>query len=464
MKKLSTKIWLLVVSFLVFTVFFMYALTNFLYERLYVQDTKQSMIEVGTKLTGMYEGGKVKDDFVEAVDRYNMYSNINVFAVRNPRELSACVPFDIEYDTLIGPEERQQLLQGNTVTKQGYEKRFDRQLISVVVPLVDNERLEGILYLYFPLEKITELASEDITLIIIAALLFLAFMTFITIKGIGVIMKPLKRLQKASHDMAHGDYTTRVKVTSKDEIGQLSQTFNEMATSIQKSDEQQKEFLANVSHELRTPISYIKGYSEALVNGLIPKEDCDEKLGLIAREAERMEKLTTELLQLSRAEQIEKIELMPLVLAESLREATALAEQRAQVKQMRIVVEADEELIVEADEEKLKQIVVNLIENAIRYSDAGTTVFVSACREGKTAKLQVKDYGIGIPAKDLPHVSERFYRVNKARSRSDGGSGLGLSIVDQLIKVHHGSWKIDSIVGKGTTVTLYLPLYAFEDM
>lgn len=464
MKKLSTKIWLLVVSFLVFTVFFMYALTNFLYERLYVQDTKQSMIEVGTKLTGRYDGGKVADDFVEAVDRYNMYSNINVFAVRNPRELSACVPFDIEYDTLIGPEERQQLLQGNTVTKQGYEKRFDRQLISVVVPLVDNERLEGILYLYFPLEKITELASKDITLIIIAALLFLAFMTFITIKGIGVIMKPLKRLQKASHDMAHGDYTTRVKVTSKDEIGQLSQTFNEMATSIQKSDEQQKEFLANVSHELRTPISYIKGYSEALANELIPKEDCDEKLGLIAREAERMEKLTTELLQLSRAEQIEKIELMPLVLAESLREATALAEQRAQVKQMRIVVEADEELIVEADEEKLKQIVVNLIENAIRYSDAGTTVFVSACREGKTAKLQVKDYGIGIPAKDLPHVSERFYRVNKARSRSDGGSGLGLSIVDQLIKVHHGSWKIDSIVGKGTTVTLYLPLYAFEDM
>lgn len=464
MKKLSTKIWLLVVAFLIVTVLFMYALTNFLYERLYVQDAKQSMIEVGTKLTGMYEGGKVADDFVEAVDRYNMYSNINVFAVRNPRELSACVPFDIEYETLIGPEERQQLLQGNTVTKQGYEKRFDRQLISVVVPLVDNERLEGILYLYFPLEKITELASKDITLIAIAALLFLAFMTFMTIKGIGIIMKPLKRLQKASHDMAHGDYTTRVKVTSKDEIGQLSQTFNEMATSIQKSDEQQKEFLANVSHELRTPISYVKGYSEALAKGLIPKEDCDEKLGLIAREAERMEKLTTELLQLSRAEQVEKIERTPLVLAESLREAIALAEQRAQAKHMRLVVEADEELIVEADDEKLKQIVVNLIENAIRYSDAGTTVFVSACKEEMTAKLQVKDCGIGIPAEDLPHVSERFYRVNKARSRSDGGSGLGLSIVDQLMKAHHGSWKIDSILGEGTTVTLYLPLYEIEDM
>lgn len=464
MKKLSTKIWLLVVAFLVFTVLFMYVLTNFLYERLYVQDAKNSMIEVGTKLTGMYEGGKVSDDFVEAVDRYNMYSNINVFAVRNPRELSACVPFDIEYDTLIGPEERQQLLQGNTVTKQGYEKRFDRQLISVVVPLVDNERLEGILYLYFPLEKITELASKDITLIAIIALLFLAFMTFMTMKGIGIIMKPLKRLQKASYDMAQGDYATRVKVTSKDEIGQLSQTFNEMATSIQKSDEQQKEFLANVSHELRTPISYVKGYSEALAKGLIPKEDCDEKLELIAREAERMEKLTTELLQLSRAERVEKLELMPLVLAESLREAMLLAEQRAKDKNMLLTLEADEELIVEADEEKLKQIVVNLIENAIRYSDNGTNVMVSACKKGNRVKLQVKDRGIGIPEEDLPHVSERFYRVNKARSRSDGGSGLGLSIVDQLIKIHNGSWEIDSIFGEGTIVTVYLPLYKFDDM
>lgn len=458
MRKLSTKIWLLVVAFLAFTVCFMYGMTHYLYERLYVEDAEQSMIEVGSKLAATYDGGKVHDDFVEQVDRYNLYSNMNVFAVRNPRELSACVPFDIDYDTLIGSAERKTLLKGETVTKQGYEKRFDRQVISVVVPLVDKQRLEGIIYLYYPLENITELAAKDIVIIAVLALLFLALMTFLTIKGIHVIMKPLKRLQEAAHKMARGDYATRVEVTSRDEIGALSKTFNEMAASIQRSDEEQKQFLANVSHELRTPISYVKGYSEALAKGFIPKAQCEEKLALISKEAARMEKLTTELLQLSRAEQLAQLNKQPLVLAESLREALAIAEQRATEKEMTFDVSLDETLIVEADDEKLKQIVVNLIENAIRYSEPAHTITVTAKSYGEFAQITVEDEGIGIPAEDLPHVAERFYRVNKARSRSDGGTGLGLSIVAQLVKAHRGNWTIESEIGKGTVVTLQLPL------
>lgn len=458
MRKLSTKIWLLVVAFLVFTVCFMYGMTHYLYERLYVEDTESAMIEVGTKLAGTYEGGKVTDTFVDDVDRYNMYSNMNVFAVRNPRELSACVPFDIDYDTLIGSEERKQLLSGETVTKQGYEKRFDRQVISVVVPLVDQNRLEGIIYLYYPLEKITELAAKDILIIVVLALLFLALMTVLTMKGINVIMKPLKKLQQASHKMAQGNYDTRVAITAQDEIGELSKTFNEMAASIQQSDEQQKQFLANVSHELRTPISYVKGYSEALAKGMIPKEQCEEKLMLISKEATRMEKLTTELLQLSRAERIEQLDKQPLVLAEALRESVAIATQRAHDRQMTFDVQLDESLIVEADDEKLKQIIVNLIENAIRYSEPHHTIELCATESGAFAKIIVRDHGIGIPTEDLPHVAERFYRVNKARSRSDGGSGLGLSIVAQLVAAHHGHWTINSTVGQGTTVTVYLPL------
>ncbi|HEY4531898.1 MAG TPA: two-component sensor histidine kinase, partial [Kurthia sp.] len=187
--RISTKIWLFVLATIAVTVLFMYSMTNYLYERLYVQDSKNSMVEIGGKLAHMYEGGKVTDKLVADVDRYNSYSNINVFAVRNPRELSACVPFDIDYDTLIGPEERQQLIKGNIITKQGYEKRFDRQVISVVIPLVDEKRLEGILYLYFPLEKITELASKEVIFLLISAIVFLIIIGFIIFKGIGFIMK-----------------------------------------------------------------------------------------------------------------------------------------------------------------------------------------------------------------------------------------------------------------------------------
>lgn len=458
MKKISTKIWLFVIAALAVTLLLMYSLTNYLYERLYVQDAENSMVEIGNKLANLYDGGKVTDELVADVDRYNAYANINVFAVRNPRELSACVPFDIDYDTLIGPEERQELLQGNVISKQGYEKRFERQVISVVIPLVDNNRLEGILYLYFPLEKITELASKEVILLIGCLIIFFVLMGFVIFKGIGVIMKPLRDLQLAAQKMGEGDYTTRVTTNSKDEIGQLANTFNEMAKSIETEDQKQRQFLETVSHELRTPISYIKGYGEAILSGMIREEQQPEKLELIVREAGRMEKLTTELLQLTRNEAEAKgLVVYPLPLAETIREVVIMMGQRAQQANIKLALSLDDDVIINADEVRMKQILINLIENALRYSDENTEITIQCYQQGKEAYIKIKDHGIGIPAEDLPYVTERFYRVNKARSRVDGGSGLGLSIVEQLVTAHKGNLKIESEVNKGTIITLRFP-------
>ncbi|MBQ0140806.1 MAG: HAMP domain-containing histidine kinase [Kurthia sp.] len=459
MKKISTKIWLFVLASIAVTVMIMYSLTNYLYERLYVQDAENSMIEVGNKLATMYEGGKVTDELVADVDRYNSYANINVFAVRNPRELSACVPFDIDYDTLIGADERQELLKGNIISKQGYEKRFDRQVISVVIPLVENQRLEGILYLYFPLEKITELASKEVVLLILAAFIFLIIMGFVLFKGIRLIMKPLRQLQLAAKKLSKGDYSTRVETNSKDEIGKLAATFNEMAQSIEREDQRQRQFLENVSHELRTPISYVKGYGEAILSGTIKAEDQSEKLQLIVREAARMEKLTNELLQLSRTEEQQlALQAYPLPLAETIREVASMMEQRAQEAEISFVLTLDDDVIIVADELRLKQIFINLIENALRYSEAKTEINIRCYIKNNQVIIEIEDQGIGIPKEDIAHVTERFYRVNKARSRADGGSGLGLSIVEQLVKAQLGNLNITSEVNKGTVITLTFPI------
>ncbi len=211
MKKLSTRIWIIIVAFLALTILFMYVLTDFLYQGLYVKDAENSMVEVGEKLATMYDGGKVTDNFIKKIDQYNSYSNVNVFAVRNPRELSACVPFDIDYETLIGPDERQQLLNGKTITKKGYEKRFDRQIISAIIPLTDHHRLEGIIYIYYPLAKITEMASKEVLILLGSALIFVLLIGIGVFKGIKHIMKPLKELQNAAEKMAVGDYETRVE-------------------------------------------------------------------------------------------------------------------------------------------------------------------------------------------------------------------------------------------------------------
>lgn len=459
MKKLSTKIWALIVAFLLITIAVMYIFTDFLYEQLYVEDTKLSMIEVGTKLQTMYQGGKVTDEFVADIEQYNMYSYFNVFAVRNPRELSACVPFEIDYDTLIGPEERQQLLLGKSVTKIGYEPRFEREVISVILPLTDQNRLEGILYFYYPLAKITELANKEVIMVVCSGILFSMLVAIFVHKGIRHIMKPLQQLHEAVSKMSKGNYDVRVKVTSKDEIGKLSEAFNEMVASIQHEDESQKAFLGTVSHELRTPISYIKGYSEAIQSHLIVGQKQEEAIDLIVQETKRMERLTNELLQLARySNENENIELYPIVLAETVRDVVKLLMKKVESKNIKIETVLDEGIIVQGNEEKLKQIFINVIENAIHYSNKDSTVKIVTRIEKKNAIILIKDYGIGIPADDLPHITERFYRVNKARSRADGGSGLGLSIVDQLVKQHKGQLYFSSTVGKGTIVTIELPI------
>lgn len=459
MKKLSTKIWSLIVLFLVITILFMTLFTNFLYDQLYVQDSEESMIEVGERLQSNYRGGKVTDEFVEKVEDINMYSIFNVFAVRNPKELSACVPFEIDYDTLIGPEERRLLLKGESITKIGYEERFEREVISVVVPLTDQNRLEGIIYIYYPLARITELANNEVIILISSIALFSIIAAFLVHKGLRHIMRPLNELQHAVEKMSDGEYETRVNVSSRDEIGKLSEAFNEMAAAIQMEDEDKKTFLATVSHELRTPISYVKGYSEAIQNQFIDGNERDEAIRLIHREANRMERLTNELLQLARSKkEQENIDLYPIVLGEAIRDSVNLLISQANHKDIHVNVEIDDTLIVQANEEKLKQILINVIENSIRYSSVKAAIHVLAKAEEGQAVIEIIDKGIGIPIDDLPYITEPFYRVNKARSRADGGSGLGLSIVKDLVKQLGGKLSIQSELGKGTTVTITIPL------
>ncbi|MGN7477904.1 sensor histidine kinase [Solibacillus silvestris] len=459
MKKLSSKLWLLIVLFLSATVIFMYIFTNFLYEQLYVEDTKATMIETGEKLQAKYAGGKVSEELIADIEAFAAYSNIEIFAVRNPRELSACVPFEIDYDALIGTDERQQLLSGKAITKIGYEERFERQIISVILPFTDQNRLEGIIYLYYPLAKISELAKEEVILLSTGAIMFLLVAAFFVYQGMRKILQPLENLHQAVNQMTKGDYDVRVNVSLNDEIGHLSSAFNQMADAIQRDDEAQKSFLATVSHELRTPISYVKGYSEAIQKGLIEEEKREEAIQLIVREAARMERLTNELMQLARKENVQQeAQYDMLVLAETIRDALRLVSQKVTAKNIKLVLRLNEDIIVIGDEEKLKQVFINIIENAIHYSYEQSNIIIESDIVQSQAVLTVTDYGIGIPSEDLPHVTERFYRVNKARSRSDGGSGLGLSIVEQIVKQHKGNLKIASKLGEGTSVFITLPL------
>ncbi|WP_342598904.1 HAMP domain-containing sensor histidine kinase [Psychrobacillus sp. FSL H8-0483] len=459
MKKLSVKIWTLLLVFITATIVFIVIFTDFLYEELYVQDTEASMMEIAENLQRTYNGGVVTNDFIKQTEDYNRFSDVEVFTVRNPRELSACLPFDIDYESLIGADERAQLIDGNAVTKRGYEKRFDREVVSVIYPLVDENRLEGIIYLYVPLTKMTEMASRDALFLILIVSFFLIVMAFISLKSLERVLTPLAKLKEAAISMAAGKYDTRVNVESSDEIGELAKTFNQMAKSIQQEDEKKRDFLSIVSHELRTPISYIKGYGEAFEQQLVTEDKKADIYSLIVREANRMQKLTDDLLLVARSENTEDVEIAPLVLSETIREVLQLVKPLADEKGIAFTVKVDEETILSADELSSKQIFINILENAIRYSPEASNILIANKTTQTETTIHITDEGCGIEEEYLPHITERFYRVNKARSRSDGGTGLGLSIASQLIDVQKGRLAFTSEVGKGTTVHITLPIW-----
>ena len=459
MKKLSVKIWMLLLLFIAITIVFLVIFTNFLYEELYVEDTETSMTEVAENLQSTYKGGAVTNEFIKQTEDFNRFSDVEVFTVRNPKELSACLPFEIDHETLIGPEERAQLIEGVAVIKRGYEKRFNREVVSVIYPLVDENRLEGIIYVYVPLTKMTEMASKDVIFLLITVSLLLLLMGWISLKTVQKVLVPLDKLKGAANEMATGNYETRVDIKSSDEIGELAKTFNQMATSIQEEDEKKRDFLSIVSHELRTPISYIKGYGEAFEQELVPEEKKIEIYTLIVQEANRMQKLTNDLLTLARSEQHQEVDISPLVLSEVVREVLQLVKKLADKKQVLFTVTIDEGIIIKANEQMTKQILINILENAIHYSSVSSIITIGNDLAKKETTIYIKDEGCGIAPEHLAHITERFYRVNKARSRIDGGTGLGLSIASQLIEMQNGKLQFTSEVERGTTAYITLPIW-----
>ncbi len=222
-----------------------------------------------------------------------------------------------------------------------------------------------------------------------------------------------------------------------------------------------KDFVANVSHELRTPITSIKGFSETLLDGAYKDEGMALSfLEIIHQESNRLQILIQDLLELSKIEQHGfSVDIIPTPLQEVLVRAADLTAQRLEQKNMQFRVDFTKEVVVEGDANRLIQIFTNLIFNAIMYSFEETTVTIRLFEKDKWGVVEIIDEGIGIKKSEIPRVFERFYRVDRARSRDSGGTGLGLAIVKHLVEAHHGKIQVESEVGKGTTMRVMLPLH-----
>lgn len=232
-------------------------------------------------------------------------------------------------------------------------------------------------------------------------------------------------------------------------------------TERKRLEEMRSEFVANVSHELRTPLTSIRGFAETLLDGALEDPKVARQfLEIINTETERLSRLIDELLNLSKIEDRKSVpNRQPLEIEELIEQAVAILQPHSQEKNITIKVDLPENLpVVQGDSDMLSQVLINLIDNAVSYTQPGGEIRIGAAAGQDELKVDVQDNGIGIPPESLSRVFERFYRVDKARSREQGGTGLGLSIVKHIIDAHRGSVQVESKVGKGSTFSFVLPL------
>jgi len=315
----------------------------------------------------------------------------------------------------------------------------------------------------FLLEVAQSLKPVDATMSQVKWSLLASVLTALTLAGVsGAVLvrralSPVERITKTARGIeGSSDLGRRVGYSGPmDEIGRLAITFDHMIGHLDEVFHSQKDFVADASHELRSPLTVIRGNLDLLDRNL-SQEDRQESLRAIKSETERMTKIVNDLLFLAEVEsgQMERGEEVSLqeILLEEFRRAQQVA------KSHKVVLGRPEDLSVPGDALRLKRLLGNLVDNAIRYTPEGGTIALSLFRDGDWARLEVADTGLGIAPEHLPHIFERFYRVDKARSRAKGGMGLGLAIVKGIAEQHGGKVTVTSEPAKGSTFTVWLKL------
>jgi histidine kinase len=273
------------------------------------------------------------------------------------------------------------------------------------------------------------------------------------------IARPVRGMMQASRRIAEGHFSERVQVSGSDELAELGRHFNEMAARLEQVELRRRELIGDVAHELRTPLTAIKGSMEGLMDGVLPPTS--ETYELIHRKAGRLDRLVDDLQELSRAEAgASSLDLQPLDLNASIQ--TVMQRLGRGFDEKRVRLEADlpaNGLMVKADAYRIEQVILNLLANAQQYTQEGGAVSVTAREVEGMARVTVQDNGMGIPAEHLAHIFDRFYRVEKSRSRTRGGSGIGLTIARQLVENHGGRiWAESKGEGKGSVFQFTLPL------
>ncbi|HEY9061710.1 MAG TPA: ATP-binding protein [Pseudobacteroides sp.] len=401
-------------------------------------------------------------DYINTINHLDSNLGTEVWAVDENGIVIAAAAEHLNCEgSKLSSAELKEMQSGRLTVSNGYSEYFKDPVIRVTTPIIDKNKVIGAVIVYSPVKGIDEATRRLVFMMIFAAIISLSIALIFCIYTSKKIAKPVQKMAEASMEVADGNKFTHVPISTEfKEFNQLAGSFNHMLERIEQNEKRMKDFVGNVSHELKSPLTSIKGFIEALIDGKGKTAERTQKfLSIMDKEANRLIKLIDDLLILCKADSIVKVEPQKINIIKLIQEVITNFEVNAHQKLVSFKLDCASKLLyAKVEPHSLKQIMINLLDNAIKYSPENSQILVTVSPNSNEVEISITDRGPGIPEEDIPNIWDRFYRVDKARSRETGGTGLGLAIVKELIDKNGGEISVKSNIGKGTTFKFKLPI------
>lgn len=405
-------------------------------------------------------------EFEERLSALDNYMDTEIWVMNTSGELLINSAYKIDLLNLETIPEFDALSFGNTYYTIGdFYGHYQEDKLTVFAPISIDYKVQAYILIHMPYRTITNKQNHILTifyhLYFVIFLLGFIVIGFVTIR----IIRPMKKITTAANAYASGDFSHSIDVHSNDELGYLAASLSYMANELNTLEEDQRKFVSNVSHDFRSPLTSIKGYVEAILDGTIPVEIQDKYLNIILFETERLTKLTNSLLELNHiGKRGTYLDISNFDINQVVKMTATSFEGRCKEKHISFeLILTGQTLFVRADMSKIQQVIHNLIDNAIKFSNNDSIIKIETTLKNEKVFVSVKDSGIGIPKESITKIWERFYKTDLSRGKDKKGTGLGLAIVKEIINAHNENISVISTEGVGTEFIFSLPHYHKED-
>lgn len=357
------------------------------------------------------------------------------------------------FDTIISNEFKSEVFQGKEkflIKNIGKDASF----IILGIPLKISKGIDGGVFLFTPVQSTAKIVKDmynNIGLTFIIIMLPTILMLYYLSRR---FTKPLITMSKAADKLAGGNFGHRINIKNNDEVGHLADALNNMAERLQQLEQARRDFIANVSHELRTPLTTILANTQGIIDGVVTEEEMESFLKVNLDETKRLSLLVNELIELSTLEKGKiKLDKQETDITEMIENVIKQMELKIFEKELKLNVNIEKNLVGKLDKNRIRQVMINLVDNAIKNTPAGGEISITACKEDESLKVEIADTGNGIPEEHLPMIFERFYKIGQNK-----GAGIGLSISKLIVEAHDAKIWVESEEKKGTKFFIKIPI------